>query len=87
MPREPVATSVEKQAEPLSRSAIVTFCREAQLRYPGDANAQLLIINRFAADTSDAKRVAEICTTYAQGAADAVQELAEDIERQRARAK
>ena len=86
-PREPVAASAEKQPQALSRAEIVTFCREAQLRHPGDANAQLTIINRFAAATKEPRRVAEICTTYAQGAADAAQELAEDIERQRAKAK
>ena len=86
-PREPVAASAGKQPQALPRAEIVIFCREAQLRHPGDANAQLLMINRFAAATRELKRVTEICTTYAQGAADAAQELAEDIERQRAKSK
>jgi hypothetical protein len=82
-----VAAPSEKRAEALSRSEIVVFCREAQLRHPDDADAQLLMINRFAADTGEPQRVAELCTTYAQGAADAAQELAADIERRRARSK
>lgn len=86
-PRESVATSAGKQPQALSRAEIVTFCREAQLRHPGDANAQLSMINGFAAATKEPKRVAEMCTTYAQGAADAAQELAVDIERQRAKTK
>jgi hypothetical protein len=77
----------EEQAVSLSRAEIVEFCRAAQLRHPNDVNAQLLLINQFAASTSEPRRVAELCTTYAQGAADAAQELAQDIERQRAKAK
>jgi hypothetical protein len=77
----------EEQAVSLSRAEIVEFCRAAQLRHPNDANAQLSLINQFAASTSEPRRVAELCTTYAQGAADAAQELAQDIERQRAKAK
>lgn len=82
-----VDSSPEKWADALSRSEIVAFCREAQLRHPDDVNAQLGMINRFAADTREPQRVAELCTTYAQGAADAAQELAADIERRRARSK
>jgi hypothetical protein len=86
-PKEPVAASAGEQSVSFPRAEIVEFCREAQLRHPNDANAQLLLINQFAASTSEPQRVAELCTTYAQGAADAAQELAQDIERQRAKRK
>jgi hypothetical protein len=86
-PTEAADVSAEEKTVALPRAEIVEFCREAQLRHPNDANAQLLLINQFAASTSEPRRVAELCTTYAQGAADAAQELAQDIERQRAKGK